>query len=85
MSDAVKALKKATQIDPSFATAHHNLALCLKQMGNTSACIAAFRTSPAPKPSYRSTTSTTGRTHRHAHHRSHLFDNRPHSHGRQSN
>ena len=39
MSDAVKALKKATQIDPSFATAHHNLALCLKQMGNTSACI----------------------------------------------
>ena len=69
-------MKKATLIDSEFATAHHNMALCLKKMGNTSACIAAFRTlrdvsSRRPRrPPQRAATTRTHRRH-HAHYHAH--------------
>jgi tetratricopeptide (TPR) repeat protein len=42
-TDAITAFKKATELDPSYAEAWHNLALCYENAGDEQDAMAAYR------------------------------------------
>jgi superkiller protein 3 len=42
-ADAVAEYRKAVDIDPRYAVAHHNLAIALRQLGLTDEAVAEYR------------------------------------------
>ena len=50
--DAAACFRRATEIKPDFAEAHHNLAHCLLRQGDQTGAIEAFRAALSCKPNY---------------------------------